>query len=78
MDARVDIFFDRRGNPDFTNAPGHGDDDARFYERLESSDPKTRFDYSYYSYNNPRVYTLACSQRVALLTRPRFLDSARA
>ena len=21
------------GNPDFTNAPGHGDDDARFYDR---------------------------------------------
>jgi hypothetical protein len=24
------------GNPDFTNAPGHGDDDARFYERQQA------------------------------------------
>ena len=23
------------GNPDFTNAPGHGDDDARFYDRQQ-------------------------------------------
>ena len=24
------------GNPDFTNAPGHGDDDARFYDRQQA------------------------------------------
>ena len=24
------------GNPDFTNAPGHGDDDARFYHRQQA------------------------------------------
>ena len=24
------------GNPDFTNAPGHGDDVARFYEEIPS------------------------------------------
>ena len=23
-------------NPDFTNAPGHGDDDARFYDRQQA------------------------------------------
>ena len=23
--------------PDFTNAPGHGDDDARFYDRQQAS-----------------------------------------
>ena len=26
----------RGGNPDFTNAPGHGDDDARFYDRQQA------------------------------------------
>ena len=30
------------GNPDFTNAPGHGDRGIAIWE---SSDPKTRFDY---------------------------------
>ena len=24
------------GNPDFTNPPGHGDDDARFYDRQQA------------------------------------------
>ena len=24
------------GNPDFTNAPGHGDDDERFYDRQQA------------------------------------------
>ena len=24
------------GNPDFTNPPGHGDDDARFYDRQQT------------------------------------------
>ena len=24
------------GNSDFTNAPGHGDDDARFYDRQQA------------------------------------------
>ena len=24
------------GNPDFTNAPGHGDDDARIYDRQQA------------------------------------------
>ena len=24
------------GNPDFANAPGHGDDDARFYDRQQA------------------------------------------
>ena len=24
------------GNPDFTNAPGQGDDDARFYDRQQA------------------------------------------
>ena len=24
------------GNADFTNAPGHGDDDARFYDRQQA------------------------------------------
>ena len=24
------------GNPDFTKAPGHGDDDARFYDRQQA------------------------------------------
>jgi hypothetical protein len=24
------------GNPDFTNAPGHGDEDARFYDRQQA------------------------------------------
>ena len=24
------------GNPDFTNAPGHGDDDARYYNRQQA------------------------------------------
>ena len=24
------------GNPDFTNAPGHGDNDARFYDRQQA------------------------------------------
>ena len=47
--------------PDFTNAPGHGDDDARFYDRQQvyiddcggwpprhpsTAAPKTRIDYS--------------------------------
>ena len=61
------------GNPDFTNAPGHGDRGIAIWE---SSDPKTRFDYSYTA--KTRVYIGLGSQRVALLTRPRFLDSARA
>ena len=26
----------RRRDPDFTNAPGHGDDDARFYDRQQA------------------------------------------
>ena len=48
--------------PDFTNAPGHGDDDARFYDRQQvyiddcggwlprrpsTAAPKTRIDYRY-------------------------------
>ena len=49
------------GNPDFTNAPGHGDDDARFYDRQQAyvhapdtrprptRGPKTRIDFSYCS-----------------------------
>ena len=24
------------GNPDFTNAPGHGNDDTRFYDRQQA------------------------------------------
>ena len=27
------------GNPDFTNAPGHGDDDARYYNRQQAYVP---------------------------------------
>ena len=41
--ARVRPDQDRRpparrrpGNPDFTNAPGHGDDNARFYDRQQA------------------------------------------
>ena len=26
----------RRRDPDFTNAPGHGDDDTRFYDRKQA------------------------------------------
>ena len=29
-------------NPDFTNAPGHGDDDARFYDRAASLRTRSR------------------------------------
>ena len=37
-DARIKIDGLRLvgGNPDFTNAPGHGDDDARFYDRQQA------------------------------------------
>ena len=37
--ARIKIDSGLRlvgGNPDFTNAPGHGDDDARFYDRQQA------------------------------------------
>ena len=30
------------GNPDFTNPPGHGDDDARFYDRQASLRTRSR------------------------------------
>ena len=55
------IAYGPGGNPDFTNAPGHGDDDARFYDRQQvyiddcggwlprhpsTAAPKTRIDYS--------------------------------
>ena len=37
---RLGHWQDRRRppavNPDFTNAPGHGDDDARFYDRQQA------------------------------------------
>jgi len=36
--ARIKIYVLRLffGKPDFTNALGHGDDDARFYDRQEA------------------------------------------
>ena len=54
--ARIKIDGLVGGNPDFTNAPAHADDDARFHDRQQayvhargdSSDPpKTRIDYSW-------------------------------
>ena len=34
--ARIKIDASGGGNPDFTNPPGHGDDDARFYDRQQA------------------------------------------
>ena len=47
------------GNPDFTNAPGHGDDDARFYDRQQA-------------YVHARGYTVlaACKTLASICPRP--------
>ena len=42
--ARIKIYVLRLffGKPDFTNALGHGDDDARFYDRAASLRTRSR------------------------------------